>query len=230
MFNIVDIIGIIIVLICAFIAFKKGFVKTFFGFISTFVAIILAFTLCNTGVMIIKQNTGIDEWIENTLTVSLKIEQKEEISGDSNEEPTVSDEDNKNILENVFENLPENIQSMVGFEEYKENTKKTIVASATEVILKILSWIIIYVLVRLLLLVVCLICNGIMNIAFLKQINNLAGLILGVILGLFRVYIILAVISFLVAVVPLESVVELIKSSMIISLMYENNILISLIF
>ena len=60
MFNIVDIIGIIIVLICAFIAFKKGFVKTFFGFISTFVAIILAFTLCNTGVMIIKQNTGID--------------------------------------------------------------------------------------------------------------------------------------------------------------------------
>ncbi len=230
MFNIVDIIGIIIVLICAFIAFKKGFVKTFFGFISTFVAIILAFTLCNTGVMIIKQNTGIDEWIENTLTVSLKIEQKEEISGDSNEEPTVSDEDNKNILENVFENLPENIQSMVGFEEYKENTKKTVVASATEVILKILSWIIIYVLVRLLLLVVCLICNGIMNIAFLKQINNLAGLILGVILGLFRVYIILAVISFLVAVVPLESVVELIKSSMIISLMYENNILISLIF
>ena len=230
MFNIIDIIGIIIVLICAFIAFKKGFVKTFFGFISTFVAIILAFTLCNTGVMIIKQNTGIDEWIENTLTVSLKIEQKEEISGDSNEEPTVSDEDNKNILENVFENLPENIQSMVGFEEYKENTKKTVVASATEVILKILSWIIIYVLVRLLLLVVCLICNGIMNIAFLKQINNLAGLILGVILGLFRVYIILAVISFLVAVVPLESVVELIKSSMIISLMYENNILISLIF
>ena len=230
MFNIVDIIGIIIVLICAFIAFKKGFVKTFFGFISTFVAIILAFTLCNTGVMIIKQNTGIDEWIENTLTVSLKIEQKEEISGDSNEEPTVSDEDNKNILENVFENFPENIQSMVGFEEYKENTKKTVVASATEVILKILSWIIIYVLVRLLLLVVCLICNGIMNIAFLKQINNLAGLILGVILGLFRVYIILAVISFLVAVVPLESVVELIKSSMIISLMYENNILISLIF
>ncbi len=230
MFNIVDIIGIIIVLICAFIAFKKGFVKTFFGFISTFVAIILAFTLCNTGVMIIKQNTDIDEWIENTLTVSLKIEQKEEISGDSNEEPTVSDEDNKNILENVFENLPENIQSMVGFEEYKENTKKTIVASATEVILKILSWIIIYVLVRLLLLVVCLICNGIMNIAFLKQINNLAGLILGVILGLFRVYIILAVISFLVAVVPLEGVVELIKSSMIISLMYENNILISLIF
>ena len=230
MFNIVDIIGIIIVLICAFIAFKKGFVKTFFGFISTFVAIILAFTLCNTGVMIIKQNTGIDEWIENTLTVSLKIEQKEEISGDSNEEPTVSDEDNKNILENVFENLPENIQSMVGFEEYKENTKKTVVASATEVILKILSWIIIYVLVRLLLLVVCLICNGIMNIAFLKQINNLAGLILGVILGLFRVYIILAVISFLVAVVPLESGVELIKSSMIISLMYENNILISLIF
>ena len=126
--------------------------------------------------------------------------------------------------------MPENIQSMVGFEEYKENTKKTVVASATEVILKILSWIIIYVLVRLLLLVVCLICNGIMNIAFLKQINNLAGLILGVILGLFRVYIILAVISFLVAVVPLESVVELIKSSMIISLMYENNILISLIF
>lgn len=226
MFNIIDLIGIIIILIYAYLAFKKGFVKTFFEFISTFVAIALAFALCNTGVEVIKQNTGIDEWVENTLTDSLKIEQKDEISGDFVEE----NKEDSNVLANVFENLPENIKSMVGFEEYKENTKKTIVTSATEIILKILAWIIIYIIVRLLLALICLICNGIMNIAFLKKINNLAGLILGVILGLLRIYIILAVISFLVTIVPLEVVTEYIKNSMIISLMYENNILISLIF
>lgn len=223
MFNIVDVIGIIIVLFCAFIAYKRGFVKTFFGFISTFVAIALAFALCNWGVQIIKENTKIDEWLESTLTTALKPSADEENS-------TQNENEEENSLENSLKDLPENIKNFVGLEEYKENAKNTVIENSKEIILKILSWIIIYLVVRIALFIVCLICDGIMSIPFLKQINNLTGLILGLILGLFRIYVVLAIISFAVTVLPITSVVDIIKSSMIIGFMYENNLLVSLIF
>lgn len=237
--NIIDLFGIIIVAVCAIIAFKKGFVKTFFGFVSTFLAIILAFVFCNLGVSIIKDNTGIDEWLEETLTTSLNAEYEEESNLENTEdivddveyiEESASSKDESSILTQALEDLPQNIKDAVGLEEQKEVAKKTIIENSTEIILKILSWIIIYLVVRIVLMIICFVFNGIMNIPFLKQINNLTGLFLGIILGLFRVYVILAFISFLVTITPLDYLVNLIKDSMIISVMYENNILISLIF
>ena len=225
MFNFIDVLGIVIILICALIAFKKGFVKTFFGFISTFLAIILAFALCDVGVSIIKDNTNIDEWLSDTLTNSLNYDSEKE----ENIESEKADEKDNNFIK-VLESLPQNIQNFVGIEEYKENTKTVIVSSATEIILKILSWILIYLLVRIILSIICLIFNGIMNIPFLKQINNLTGLILGALLGLFRIYVGLAFISFLVTVVPMDPLVNMIKNSLFVSVLYENNLLISLIF
>ena len=226
MFNYVDLIGILIVLICAFVAYKRGFVKTFFGFISTFVAIALAFALCDTGVQIIKDNTDIDEWLESTLTTALKpSSDEEEIKSDETKQDS-----EENNMENALKDLPENIKKFFGLEEYKENAKNTVIENSKEIILKILSWVIIYLAVRIILFVICLVCNGIMSIPFLKQINNLTGLILGLILGLFRIYVILAIISFVITIVPITPVVDAIKASMIIGFMYENNLLVSLIF
>lgn len=225
MVNYVDLIGILIVLICAFLAYKRGFVKTFFGFISTFVAIVLAFVLCNTGVQVIKDNTGIDEWLESTLTTALKPSSEEEIKSDE-----VKQDSEESNMENALKDLPENIKNFVGLEEYKENAKNTVIEDSKEIILKILSWVVIYLAVRIILFVICLVCNGIMSIPFLKQINNLTGLVLGIILGLFRIYVILAIISFIITIVPITPVVDAIKASLIIGFMYENNLLVSLIF
>lgn len=221
MFNFIDVIGLIIILSGAFVAFRRGFVKTFFGFISTFLAIILAFVLCNTGVTLIRENTEIDEWIENTLTTSLNNESTENVA--SNEKQTTA-------FLSALESLPKNVQNIVGLEEQKETAKISIITTATEIILKILSWIVIYLLVRIVLSILCFVFDGIMNIPFLKQINNLIGLILGALLGLFRLYVILAFVSFLVPVVPMESLTFMIKNSLFVSVLYENNLLIGLIF
>lgn len=230
MFNVIDILGILVVVISAIIAFKKGFVKTFFDFISTFIAIVLAFSLCNFGVQLIKENTTIDEWLEEVLNKSLNVSEEKNEEYVLEEDYTTSDNANNNFLTETLENLPQNIKEIVGLEEYKENAKISIIENSIEIILKILSWIIIYVLARLILWLLCLIFNGIMSIPFLKQINNMAGLVLGAVVGLFRIYIFLAFVSFLTSVVTMDSFMELIKNSMIISVMYENNILISLIF
>ncbi len=224
MFNIIDVIGIIIILVGAIIAFVKGFVKTFFGFISTFLAILLAFMFCNVGVSIIKNSTGIDEWLKQTIEASLAPKTQEDATNE------IEEEEDNGVLE-LLKNLPQNIKDTIDLEEYKEQSKQTIIEGSTEMILKILSWITIYLMVRLILLIICVVFQGIMSIPFLKQINNLAGLILGILLGLFRIYVILAFISFLAPVVPgMEPFIDLIRNSLWIKIMYENNIVISLIF
>ena len=235
MFNIVDLIAILFVLVCAIVAFKRGFVKTLFGFLSTFLAIIIAFAFCNAGTQFLKDNTEIDEWMEMTLTnaiVSKEDETKqEEMASDSEIENTEEkNNDESNMIEYVLKDLPKSIQDAVNVEEYKINAKKAIIEKSVPIILKVLAWIVIYLGVRLILWILCVIFNGIMNIPFLKQINNIAGLFLGVILGVFRIYIVLAFISFLVSVIPINSIALLIKESMIVSVMYENNLLIKLIF
>ena len=230
MLNIIDLIAILVVLVCAIFSFKRGFIKTFFGFVSTFLAIIVAFAFCDVGVEFIKNNTEIDEWIEMTITNAIESkdssgEEKTENTDDSN----IKEED-KNLITNIFKDLPQNMQEVVEIEEYKENTKKMIVQKAVPIILKVLSWVLIYFVTRLVLWILCIVFDGIMNIPFLKQINNITGLVLGAVLGVFRVYIVLAFISFLVSVIPMQSLVTMIKNSLIVSTMYENNLLINLIF
>lgn len=228
MINILDIIGILVVFFSAIIAFKKGFVKTFFSFASTFVALILAFSLCNTGVKILKENTRIDEWLTKTLTTSLNQNNNEQnIDIENNEKVEFP---NSNEFGKALESLPEDLKNMLNVEEYKENAKNIIIQNSVEIILKILSWVIIYIISRLILMIICIIFNGIMSIPFLKQINNLAGLGVGFILGIFRIYLILAFVSFIASVVSMEGLMTLIRNSMLLSVMYENNILLSLIF
>lgn len=228
MINILDIIGIVVVLFSTIIAFKKGFVKTFFSFASTFVALILAFSLCNIGVKILKENTKIDEWLTETLTTSLNQNNNEQAIDVETKKDV--DDQNSNEFTKGLESLPEDLKNMLNMEEYKENAKNAIIQNSIEIILKILSWVIIYVVARIILMIICIVFNGIMSIPFLKQINNLAGLGVGFILGIFRIYLILAFVSFVASVVSIDSVMNLIRSSMILSVMYENNILLSLIF
>ncbi len=224
MFNIIDMIGLAVILLSALVAFKRGFVKTFFGFISTFIAIILAFALCNKGVELLKQNTELDEILEITITKAIGNQE------DAKETDATETQESQNKISEVLSNLPETIQDAVGIEAYKTNIKTTLVEKSVEIILKVLAWVIIYLVVRIILMVICVIFNGIMNVPFLKQINNLAGLIIGAILGLFRVYVALALISFLVSFISMDYVVELIKNSMIISAMYDHNLLLNMIF
>ena len=63
MFNIADLVVIIVIGISAFISYKKGFTKTFIKLISFFVAIILALLLYKPTAQFLKDNTQVDEWI-----------------------------------------------------------------------------------------------------------------------------------------------------------------------
>ncbi len=216
--TIIDIVAILIIIIAAFVAYKKGFVKTFFGFISTIIAIVLAFSFYKLVATYLINNTEIGDVISNNITSMFNI---------SGENTIIKVDDNTS---KIIENLPEAVNQFVDFEEIKQNTVQTIGEKLAVSIINILAWIIIYVIVRLVLWIVIAVLDGIMQLPFLKEINNLSGLVLGALMGLFRIYLILAMIYFVTNIANIEFIIEGINTSTLVSGMYYNNLLISLIF
>ena len=222
----IDLIALIVIVISAGIAYYKGFVKTFFGFISTIVAIILACILCKFVATQIKDLTEIDEWIITSIqSIEFKEAENEEFSSDSS-----MIESGDSTLVSFIDTLPNYVTESLDFEETKNNLKNSIALKISDTVINIISWLLIYVVVRVILLIITIIFDGIMSIPFLKTINNLAGLFLGAMMGIFRIYLTLAIIYFISNLIDITSLIIAIQSSMVVSHMYNSNLLISLIF
>lgn len=235
MFNICDLIVILVIALAAFLGYKKGFIKTSFRMVSFVVAIVLSLILYKPVAGYIKDNTGVANWIVLTITKEEGIENKEEINDtekiiNDKEENSGEEAENKKNLEEVLANLPENVKEYIDADETINNAKEQIAIKIADVIINIMSMIIIYIVAKLLLMIVCFILDGIMQIPVLKQINEIAGLILGVVLGIIQVYTALAVVTFLSSFVEMPGIIAYIKSSFITSILFEYNLLISLIF
>ncbi len=136
----------------------------------------------------------------------------------------------KNDFLSLIDNLPDMIADSFDYEAKKEETYAKVAVTISDIVINILSWVIIYTIVRIVLAIVTFICDGIMNIPVLKTINNLAGLAIGVFMGIFRIYVILAVIYFVSNLFDISFIVASIKASAVVSHMYNSNLLINLIF
>ena len=252
MFNLIDLIVILIILIAALLGYKRGFIKTSFRICSFAVAIILSLIFYKPLAGYIKENTNIYNWIANTIIAEnssqneevvdndeiiqesqeeleeseVVANQKEETLVDETEEPTKE----KAELTEFLENLPQNVKDYLGIDETIQETKGQLAIKVADVITNVISMTTIYIVVKLILMVVCFILDGIMQIPILKQINEVWGLILGTILGIIQVYTIFAVLTFLSSFIQMPGVIALIKSSLIAKTLFEYNLLITLIF
>lgn len=223
MYYIADIIVLLIILIFGFVGYKRGFVKTAFGMASFFVAIILAFCLYKAVAYTLAERTGIDEWIYNA--IAGKASQEDNI--ETNDEPE-SNNDNQSI-EEAIKNLPENMKEQLGLDEMKDQTKAIVAEKVTEVALNIISFVGIYVVVRITLAIVCFVLDKLMLLPVLKQVNEIMGLIIGVVQGLLGTCVVLAIITFLTSVCSMDVIIACINNSVIARFLYENNFIIYLL-
>lgn len=242
---IIDIIAILFILISALIAYKKGFVKTFFGFISVILAILVACCFSKPVANHLKKSTEIDEWIIESISNigdDSKLQNNKEytiLSGDNiSGEIIVEKEDVSEVQENIInediiifiESLPEVVGDIVDLEEVKNQTISNLSVKISDVVISVLAWIIIYFAVRVVVAVITVIFDGIMSIPILKSINNLAGLIIGFVMGVFRIYLLLAIIYFISNVTSTAFFINIIQTSSLINAMYNSNLIINLIF
>lgn len=219
MFNISDVITILIFLISIFIGYKKGFIKTGFGLLSFFIAIILTFIFYKPVANLIKEKTGFENWI---------CEYVYNFDVSKNDEDTDIDEQENE--ESYLDSLPDNLSNIIGLDEIKENAKRTMSEKISEFVVKLLAIIIVYIVVKLGLLILVWILDLLAKLPVVKQCNEILGIILGAILGLTRIYLVCAVVTLISSLRIANVITTLINTSLITHVFYNNNLLIKLLF
>ena len=210
---ILDIIILAIMAISIFLGYKKGLVKVAVKLCAFLIAIIVTLVFYKPVSDMIINNTELDEKIENVI-----------IENGTSELQESNEEEQKNLLENMQEYVDNTITQ----------TQNEIVESAAKEIstrlINILVMVGLFIATRLLLILLVLISDLITSLPIIKQFNKLGGLLYGIIRGLALIYAILAIVFLIVSMSANTNILTLINTSAITKFMYENNILLNIIF
>ena len=211
---IVDIAILAVIVLCVIIGYVRGLTGSLIKIVSFVLALVVAFVLFIPVSTVIINNTQIDENIETSIREMIIQEEQEE---------------------NNDENMPEAITEYIGsqIEQAADDAKESIVNSTARdvavTIVKAGTWIALFIVARILLVFLRFITSLIAKLPIIKQFDKLGGIIYGLLEGLIIVYVLLALISFVSPMLN-GTLANAIDSSFIGSMMYNNNLLLKIIF
>ncbi len=208
---IVDLIIIAVVLLFIFLGYKKGLTGSLIKLLSFIIAIVVAFVLYKPVANAVIENTVIDDNIRTTLKATLGVEDKTE-----------------NTEENVPSTIMDNINKEI--ENATDEVKANVIDQTTITIVNIGSGIVIFLAVRVILVLISLFAKILTDLPVIKQVDKLGGLAYGAIEGIVIVYAVLAVISLTSIIWANNAVVTAIAKSSLGEMLYNNNIILNLLF
>ena len=209
---IVDLVIIGIIALCVIIGYVRGLTGSLIKIISFVLSLVIAFVLFVPVSNLVINNTKVDEDIEKAIREII-------IKEDTNKE----------------EQMPEAITDYINvkIEEAADQAKENIVNSTARdvsiTIVKAGTWIILFIIARILMIFLKFITSLITKLPVIKQCDKLGGIIYGLLEGLMITYVALAIISF-IAPMTKGSISEKINESKLGSQMYNNNLLLKVIF
>ena len=209
---IVDLVILGIILLCIIIGYVRGLTGALIKILSFVLSIVIAFILFIPVSNLVINNTKIDENLEKSIR---------EMILDNNE--------------GKEEKMPEAITDYIGqkVEQATDSAKETIVDNTARdvslTIVKAGTWIILFIIARILLILLKYITALIAKLPVIKQCDKLGGIIYGLLEGLVIVYVLLAIISFASPMMG-ESILDSINQSYVGSMMYNNNLILKIIF
>ena len=212
----VDLIIIIIMVSSIFVGLKKGLISCIIDIAAVIVALILAIILCRPITNVVIENTNFDESLATTISQNIPL----------------SDTDFK-VEANT--NLPDGIVDYINSITENVNTSKKEAFNAIGVelasgIISVIVFIAIFVIVRLVLALIKVVSKIIDKIPLLSQVNKVGGAICGAIEGAIIIYVIFAAVSMIAPIISDTNLLELINSSNIGSIMYNNNLVLNSMF
>ena len=203
----IDLTVIGLIALFTFIGYKQGLVKAAIKILSFFIAIIIAFVLYKPVSLIVINNTNIDDKIKNTIVENVKIDEK-----DNTEQSNV-----------IKDNLTNKIIAGAN------NTVEEVSNSFTVKLIEIAVMLLLYIVTRIILRFISKLSDLITKLPIIKQINKTGGVIYGLIKGILIVYAILAII-YLISPMVNSNLFNAIDSTIIAKEIYNNNILLTIIF
>ena len=99
----------------------------------------------------------------------------------------------------------------------------------TMFVMKGVSFILIFLAVRLICYILQMILNIVFNLPILSSINQIGGIAVGVLSTLIKVWILLAILSFITPLPMFNGIAEYIDNTFLVKLLYNNNLLVTII-
>ena len=196
---VVDLIVIAIIALCIILGYVRGLTGSLIKILSFVLSIVIAFVLFIPISNLVIENTQIDESLEQSI--------REMIIGNEQEEES---------------NMPEAITDYIG-----QRVEQA--ADVAETIVKAGTWVVLFIIARILLIFLKFITALIAKLPVIKQFDKLGGIAYGLIEGLIIVYLLLALVSFIAPMFD-NSIIVAIKDSFVGSIFYNNNLLLKIIF
>ena len=209
---ILDLIIVAIIALNIYSCYKKGLVNLIVGLIAVVAAIIISVVFYKPVTNIIVENTQFDETIENAII--------EKFAADVPEGATVGYTGILSYLETEVGNAVNQTQNEVVYESAHAIAVK---------IINLIVFIVLFIAVRVILFALTFVADAITSLPILKQIDDIGGILYGLIKSLLIVYAVLAVASLLITLTASTAISDLITSSYITKFFYENNIILNIL-
>ena len=210
---ILDVIIVAIVVLNIFICYKKGLVKLAVGLIAVLAAIILALILYKPVSNIIIKNTDIDEKIENAIINNF--------SADTNGNGEVRYVGILDYLEKYVDDAINKTQNEIVYETAGTMAIKIV---NTAVLLGI------FLIVRIVLQLLTFVSDIITSLPIIKQFNEVGGVLYGIARAILIIYVILAILFFVIFATENATISNAIADSFITKFLYEHNLLLNILF
>lgn len=210
---VLDLIIIAIFAISVFLGYKRGLINVAFNMFAFIIALILTIILYNPITNFVIENTQIDEFVKSTIIENELVKLPENNSDESNNES--SDIINKYVQKYITDTANNAIDESIGV--------------IADKIVGILVAICLFLVIRILLILTKFIINGIANLPIIKQFNELGGLIYGILSGLIIIYIILAILFFVISLNNTGFIAQALNSSILSKFLSSHNLILNLI-
>lgn len=212
---ILDIVLLAVLILSIFWGYKKGLVGVAFNLCAFIVAIIITWMLYTPITNAIIENTEFDDGIRNTI-----IEKGVIKSQDDGEKNGKQDGVNDYIQKYVTTAITNTTNNVV------EETAKVV----SEKVVAIVVIIGLFIVVRIGLILLKFVIEGIAKLPIIKQFNKVGGSVYGAIRGMFVIYVFLAILFFVMSVNNSGMIAGLINTSLVSKYLYANNLILNLIF
>jgi len=196
---IIDLILIAVISLFTFIGYKRGLIKVAFGLVSFILAILISVILYKPVSLLIINYTTLDDTIESAVEERL-------------DSPDISNEETNNIVSNYYNNI-------------KNSTTNVIADGISKTIINVGCMIIVFIIAKIILLFFKFTGDLIAKLPLIKQFNSVGGFIYGLLKGFIIIYILLALVAIISPVVDINNLINMINSSIITNIMYNNNII-----
>lgn len=217
---IVDLILFFVIAGNAVLGYRKGLTRLLFSIFSGLIAIVLVFVLYKPTTNFIINNTGAKQKLENFF------EEKLEYLFEKEDTEDIEQSDEYNSILKVF--VGDQIGDLV--EKTTDSITQYLSVQISHKVIGILCFFALFAIIRILLYIIRKYVVFVAELPVIRIVNSAGGMIYGILKGFLIIYTIFAIISFIVPIMQNTVINSAIQEALIGSKMFNNNIILNLIF